>query len=122
MVPSVAASEGSAAVDEVQVPLVSVSITACLNPPASMYCPTATQKVADGHDTARHGWAKPQLCEPNQKPWFEPVPESEGCGASVSVQVVPFWVSMRPQVWADASEYQPTETHTLAAAQVDEAT
>ena len=54
-VASVAASEGSAAVEEVQVPLVSVSITACLKPPESMYCPTATQK---DRGRARHGPAR----------------------------------------------------------------
>jgi hypothetical protein len=54
-------------------------------------------------------------------PWCVPVPAFDGSGASVSVQEVPFCVSISPQVWADASLYQPTTTQLVAEAHADDA-
>ena len=97
VVESVAASLGSAPWAEVQAPFASVSTTGWSKPALSLNSPTATQKPALGHDTARQGWLLPQFCDPNQNPWLPPVPAFDGSGAWVSVQLVPFCVSITPQ-------------------------
>jgi hypothetical protein len=63
----------------------------------------------------------PQLCEPIHMPWSVPVPALDGSGAWVSVQEVPFCVSISPQVCTAASLYQPTTSQLVAELHADDA-
>src|SRR5580704_97452 len=97
-----------------------VSTTGWSKPAVSVYSPTATQKVALGHDTARQGWLVPQFCEPNQNAWFPPEPALEGSGAWVSVQLFPLCVSISPHGRPPVSRYTPTVTQPLTAGHDDD--